>query len=99
VALRGRRACEPSEAIEIGGSAQLREHAARRLELELRAGTVAELPAGDPDQHTDARRLMRRVEIAPRPMRRTELRQRRPRIPFRQHDGTGRVGGKSIQVG
>ena len=42
---------------------------------------------------------MRRLEIAPQALRATELRQRRPGIPFRKQDGTGRVSGKSIQVG
>jgi hypothetical protein len=32
-------------------------------------------------------------------MRRTELRERRPWISFCQQDGTGRVSGKSMQVG
>ena len=95
---RPRRARQPSEALEIGRGAQLLERAARRLELELGAGTVAELAAGDPDQQPDARRLMRRLEIAPRAMRRTELRQRRPWITFRQQDGAGRLSGESVQV-
>ena len=46
---RPRRPRQASEAIEIGPRAQLREHAARRFELELRAGGVAELATGDPD--------------------------------------------------
>ena len=42
---------------------------------------------------------MRRLEIAPRALCVTQLRQRRPWIPFRQQDGTGSLSGKSIQVG
>ena len=54
--------------------------------------------AGDPDQHADARRLVRRLEIAPGALRRAEHRQSRPWIAFRQEDGAGRVSGESVQV-
>ena len=48
----GRRSGEPREALEIRASAQLLEHAARRIELELGTCIVPELAAGDPDQHS-----------------------------------------------
>jgi hypothetical protein len=96
---RTRRAGEQSEALEIGGSAQLLEHASRRLELELGARAVAELLARHPDQQAHVRRLMRRLEAAPQAMCRTELCERRPWISFCQQDGPGRVSGKSMQVG
>ena len=51
---RPRRLREASEALEIGAGAQLLERTTRRFELELGARAVAELAAGEPDQHADA---------------------------------------------
>jgi hypothetical protein len=41
---------------------------------------------------------VRRLEIAPRALCRTELRQRRPWITLRQQDGAGRMSRKGFQV-
>ena len=72
---------------------------AMRLKLprsEVVTRAVAELAASEPDQHTDSCRLMRRVELAPRALCSTKLRQCRPWIAFRQLDGTGRLSGESV---
>lgn len=93
-----RRPRQASEALEIGPCVQLLEHAARRRELKFGARTVAELAAGDRDQQPDTRRLMRRVEIAPRAMRPTECGERRPWITFPQQDGPGCLSGEGGQI-
>src|SRR5687767_6221811 len=50
---RRRRAGQATEALEIGRSAELLEHATRSLEFELGARAVAELAAGESDQQAD----------------------------------------------
>lgn len=62
---RTRRPDQPSEALEIGCGAQFLGGAARRVELELRARTVTELAAGNPDQQPDTRPCARRSNDIP----------------------------------
>jgi hypothetical protein len=91
-ALAGRRLVR--EAREVGRGPELREDAARRLQLERRGILVAELPAGQADEDACPGVLVGRSELARDPLRPAKRRERRPGIaagePYRSAGVRGR---------